>query len=139
MVYLGMIVRTLKNYGSYRNSSRASLRVGVGPRDDVELGKAANAKVPKANKAKGLRARDIDAAMERRGRERQRSASSHVRRREEEPERRERRSIDSGSGDLKAPKLGLNGFLGWGFGSRARAPHEEQPLELEIDLKTRGA
>jgi len=137
MVYLGMIVRTLKNYGSYRNSSRAALlRVGVGLRDEVELGKVAN--VPEVNRAKQLRARDIDAAMERRGRERQRTASSHVRRREEESERRGRGSMDSEDGGLKVPKLGLKGLLGLGLGSRAAATHQGQELELGMGLKTQG-
>ena len=88
LVYLGMIVRTpsLRNHGSYQNSSRTSppLDTRMGARND--FGEAVDKL--EASGAKRPRARDIDAAMERRGlerrgRERKRSASSQVRQREE--------------------------------------------------------
>jgi hypothetical protein len=57
-----MIVRTLRNYGSYQNSSRTfpSLGTGMGVRN--EFGKAVNEL--KASSAKRPRARDIDATLQ---------------------------------------------------------------------------
>ena len=126
LVYLGMIVRTLRNYGSYQNSSRTLPPLGVEMVTRNEFGKDLE-----ANSAKRPRARDIDAAMERRGREQKRSVSSHVRRREEAAGRGGG-SVDSGYEDLKVPKLVSRAL---GFGSRATTPYGEQGVEIELDSK----
>lgn len=127
LVYLGMIVRTLRNYGSYQHSSRAlpPLAAGVGTRN--EFGKGVND--PEGNNVKRPRARDIDAAMERRGRERKRSVSSHVRRREEEAGRG---STDSGYEDSRVPKLASRGLA---LGSSTTTPRGEFGMEMEMDVK----
>ena len=130
LVYLGMIVRTLRNYGSYPKSSRAFPPLGTWMGLRNEYGKAVNEL--EASSAKRPRARDIDAAMERRGRERKRSVSSHVRRREEAVGRT---SVDSGYEDSKVPKLASRGLR---FGSRAATPRGELGTEIEMELKMSG-
>jgi hypothetical protein len=69
--------------------------------------------------------------MERRGRERKRSVSSLVRRREEAVGRGGG-SADSGFEDLKVPKFASRGL---GLGSRATTPRGELGMEIEMDLK----
>ena len=65
--------------------------------------------------------------MERRGWERKRSVSSHVRRREEALGGT---SVDSGYEDLMVPKLVSRGL---GIGSRATTPRGELGMEIEMD------
>ncbi|RDB20239.1 hypothetical protein Hypma_012623 [Hypsizygus marmoreus] len=108
MVFFAMIVRTLRSYGMHN--------VGVQPRA-------------------GLRARDIDAAMERRGRERQRSTSGSTRRREEAAPERKARGVAVEVDEVKEggkDKGGLKGMLGLGLigvGSR------EHDSGLHLDLE----
>ncbi|KAF8959454.1 hypothetical protein BDZ97DRAFT_2043648 [Flammula alnicola] len=131
MVYLAMIVRTLKKYGAHQGSARALMPAGTGTRRGLRGWKPSEA--TERNRGKKERLRDIDAEMERRGRERERSTSTHVRRREEDPERRERRRQNSRDRDSK--KGGLKGVLGLGFGSRIVARDGEQETDVEMDLK----
>jgi len=90
---------------------------------------------------KKVRARDIDAAMERRGRMRERSTSTHVRRREEDVERRQRGG-QSGIGDNNGgrnPK-GMHG-LGLGFGvipNRDGGNKLEELTEAVMDSRIDG-
>lgn len=82
MIYFAMIVKTLKSYGTHAG--------GMGGR----VGRGAT------ERASNVREREIEAAMSRRGRERERTMSGS-RRREEAPER-ERRSVKDG--DLSRDK-----------------------------------
>jgi len=129
LVYLGMIIRTLRNYGSYQNPYRALVPLDAEMGASDEFGKGVND--PETTTAKRPRARDIDAAMERRGRERRRSISSHVRRREE--------AAGRGSGSMvgwyeesKVEKLASRGL---GLGSRTTTPRGELGMEMEMDVK----
>ncbi|KIM42677.1 hypothetical protein M413DRAFT_121554 [Hebeloma cylindrosporum] len=131
LVYLGMIIRTLRKYGSYQTSSRALPAMGAGRGTTNEFGKDINN--PEVTSVKRPRARDIDAAMERRGRERKRSVSSHVRRREEAAGRGG--SVDSGFEDLKLPNLASRSL---GVGSRATTPYGELGMDIEMDSKVPG-
>ncbi|KAF8075802.1 hypothetical protein FPV67DRAFT_1469317 [Lyophyllum atratum] len=98
MVYFALIVKTLRGYGTHAGGS-SKLRQG-------ERGAA--------EQSPGMRARDIDAAMERRGRERQRSGSGPTRRREESPERE--RGVDAGAQkEKRMDRDGLRSMMGLGI------------------------
>ena len=62
LVYLGTIVRTLRNYGSYQNSSRGFPPLGTGMGVRNEFGRAV--KELKESSAKRPSARNPDAAVE---------------------------------------------------------------------------
>jgi hypothetical protein len=101
MVYFALIVKTLKRYGTH-----------LGGRDTGRMGSGMSGGMNR--NGVGLRAREIDAAMERRGRERERSGQRGVRRREEDVERR-----DDGEGEMDGGKererSGLRMVLGLGL------------------------
>ena len=86
---------------------------------------------------KKVRARDIDAAMERRGRQREKSTSTtRIRRREEDVERRQQ-GRQLGGGDKGGDKGGRNskGMHGLGLGSEIEL---RKLPEVEMDLKVDG-
>lgn len=115
MLFMMLIVRTLKRYSTHEEPppSQATGREPGGYRSD-----------PKAS----VRARDIDAAMERRGRERQRSASGR-KRREEEPGVRDR----LGDGDvIGREKAGMKAMLGLGL---AGLGIKDMDLGIDVDLE----
>ena len=91
--YMAMIIITLKTYGSPPSSTRT----GMGTRNTMQgSGTPITTQGHGAGTSKKIRARDVDAAMERRGRSRERSTSTtHVRRREEDVERRQHRGQSS--------------------------------------------
>ncbi|KAF8812655.1 hypothetical protein BYT27DRAFT_7159054 [Phlegmacium glaucopus] len=149
LVYLAMIVRTLKKYGSNENSTKALLQVGS-PRIRNNTPQGGGTQQIHGNTTteghgsgtgeKKMRARDIDAAMERRGRQRERSVSNtQVRRREEHVERRQHGGQSSvGDGSAKRGGQNSKAMLGLGLGSRviARDSGELEELsEVEMDLK----
>jgi len=156
LVYLAMIVRTLKKYGSNQNSSRALLQVGMGsPRMRNNVFQGAGTQQTQGNTTtesqggatgeKKIRASDIDAAMERRGRHTERSTSTtHVRRREEDVERRQHGGQSSvGDGSSRGDGRNSKTMLGLGLGSQIIAREsgelEELPgVEMDSDLKIDG-
>ena len=95
--YMAMIITTLKKYGSPPGSTRTSENLGMGNRNTMQGGgTSTHGNATKGQEAaaseKKVRARDIDAAMERRGRQREKSTSTtRIRRREEDVERRQQR------------------------------------------------
>jgi hypothetical protein len=108
--YMAMIIITLKKYGSQPGSIRTSPNLAMGNRNTMQGGGT-----PTHGNTKKVRARDVDAAMERRGRQREKSTSTtRIRRREEDVERRQLGG-QSGVGD----KGGRNskGMHGLGLGS----------------------
>ena len=137
--YMAMIILTLKNYGSYGLPTRASANMGgMGTRNIIQGGG-----IPThgnttggpggATGEKNIRARDIDAAMERRGRQRERSASiPHIRRKEENVEQRQ---LGGPSVADSSRKGGRNskGMHGLGFGSQFDGELEELSKALKID------
>jgi hypothetical protein len=101
MFFMLMIVRTLKRYGAHEESPYLTMgRMSGSYRSETRA---------------SVRARDVDAAMERRGRERERIVSGR-RRREEVPTRTNNKEIDGDivgreKGRLKAMlELGLTGL-----------------------------
>ncbi|KAF8164730.1 hypothetical protein B0H34DRAFT_208824 [Crassisporium funariophilum] len=135
VVYLAMIVRTLKKYGSYEGSTQALLRVGMTARNSFGGGTQGN--TTDGNGDKKIRARDIDAAMERRGRERERSTSTNIRRREEDMERREQTARGTGERDVKKGEL-QGRMVGLGYGSRISTRDADQGMEVEMDTRIDG-
>ena len=121
LVYLAMIIRTLKKYGSHEGLPRmlppyVGMRHGGGTPthgNRTEVGGAGEKKI---------RARDIDAAMERRGRRRERSGScvTRIRRREGDVERRQ-------------TAAGVKGMHGLGIGSRIVEGDHNSGSEAEMD------
>ncbi|KAG5642141.1 hypothetical protein DXG03_003571 [Asterophora parasitica] len=111
MVYLVLIVKTLRSYGTADD----------GPGTAAWRRKAAQAPVGRM----GFRARDIDAAMERRGRERQRSTSG-PRRREEPPEETRGASVEA----QREERKGLRSILGLGI-----VGAKEQNFGGQLDLE----
>ena len=138
--YMAMIITTLKKYGSQPGSSRTSPNLGMGNRSMMQGGRTpthgnlTQGQVVAASEKK-VRARDIDAAMERRGRQREKSTStSRIRRREEDVERREQGRQLGVGGD----KGGRNskGMHGLGLGSDIelkKLPEVEMDMDLKID------
>lgn len=104
MIYFALIVKTLRSYGTH-TGGMALRKMNRGALEQTT----------------SMRARDIDAAMERRGRERQRSASG-PRRREDAPEAGrgfDREEGDRGKGGLRTMLgLGLVGLKDQGHGTR---------------------
>jgi hypothetical protein len=139
--YMAMIIMTLKAYGSPSSSTRT----GMGTRNTMQgSGTPIDGNTTQdhgAGTSEKIRVRDVDAAMERRGRPRERSTSTHVRRREEDVERRQHRG-QSGIGDNgKKDRRNLKGMHGLGSGSRvlARDGSEFKELvEAEMDLMIDG-
>ncbi|GLB33212.1 hypothetical protein LshimejAT787_0100970 [Lyophyllum shimeji] len=116
MVYFVLIVRSLRSYGSH------AARAGAWRRKERA-----------AEQTPRMRARDIEAAMERRGRVRQRSGSGPTgRRREESPERGEKAAEAAGYREERKDNGGLRSMLGLGIsgvGSR------EQDSGIHLDLE----
>ncbi|KAG6910183.1 hypothetical protein DXG01_012632 [Tephrocybe rancida] len=115
MIYFILIVKTLRSYGTHANSKAWRRRGAVG-----------------VDQAPQLRARDADAVVERRGRERQRGASG-PRRREEtpEPERGLHGAVELNK-EGKKERGGLRSILGLGImGVGAR---EAEPV-IHVDLE----
>ncbi|KAH9483258.1 hypothetical protein JR316_0005362 [Psilocybe cubensis] len=131
IVYLALIVRTLKKYGSQQNAARALIEVGSSGRVDQTA--AANVAVARGKTAKHRH----DEIMERRGRERERSSLPRVRRREDTDTkgRKEGRKKTSGDPDAKvlAPK-GVFGLVAIDKGPGARDDTHE--FELQVDSKS---
>lgn len=115
MFFMAMIVRTLKRYGAHEERPSSSM-----------------GKMPGSHRSetrKDLRARDIDAAMERRGRERERSVSGRGRR-EETPEASRRKVMD---GDVVGrEKGGLKSVLGLGLKGLGM---KDLDSGIEVDLE----
>lgn len=100
--YMAMIIKTLKAYGPHSGSIRTLANQGMERRNEMRGGTPTHGDITQGHAAstseKEIRARDIDVAMERRGRQRERDTSTtHVRRREE-VERRQHGG-QSGVGD----------------------------------------
>ena len=133
--YMAMIIITLKKYGSQPGSIRTSPNLAMGNRNTMQGGGTRNTSRGHgaAIGEKKVRARDVDAAMERRGRQREKSTSTtRIRRREEDVERRQH-GEQSGVRD----KGGRNskGTHGLGLGS----DNELKKLsEVEMDLMIDG-
>jgi len=134
MVYLAMIVRTLKKYGSTQGSSRALLSVGMKDRIDGHSTAHRREHSTRGRNAKQPEPGGYDREMERRGRERERSTSTHVRQREEGLESRERRRESS---ERESRHSGLKNMLSLGLGSRFVARDGEKEVEVEMDVKVR--
>ncbi|CAA7269657.1 unnamed protein product [Cyclocybe aegerita] len=133
MVYLCMIVKTLKKYGSHQSSARALLRVGHTPPDHNLTAAARAEALANRGRSKTKVGQDND-EMERRGRERHRSTSTHVRRREDDLEepREKRTRKDAGHLSLKkARSHGFKGLLGPGVASRVET---EAPSDAEVEM-----
>ena len=100
--YMAMIITTLKKYGTQPGPTRTSPILGMGDGNTVQGPSHGNNTTQgqvAATTEKKVRARDVDAAMERRGRQREKSTSTtHIRRREEDVERRQHGG-QSGVGD----------------------------------------
>lgn len=129
--YMAMIITTLKKYGSQPGTTRTPANLGMGIRSTMQGGGTPTRGQGAAASEKKIRARDIDAAMERRGRQREKSTStSRVRRREEDVERRQE-GRQLGVGDKSGRDL--KGMHGLGLGS---------DIELkklpEMDMKIDG-
>ena len=137
LVYMALIITTLKKYGILPGPTRTSQNLGVGNRSRMQGGGTTYGDTTQGQGAapseKKVRARDIDAAMERRGRQREKSTStSRIRRREEDIERR-RHGGQLGVRD----KGGRNskGMHGLGLGSDIEL---KKLPEVELDLKIDG-
>jgi len=126
--YMAMIIMTLKKYGSPPGLTRTPPTLGIGNRNAMQgLGgcgtPAAGYTTTQDHEAaagKKLRARDIDAAMERRGRQREKSTSTtRIRRREEDVEQRQQggRQSLAAVGDTKGGRNSTKGMHGLGLGS----------------------
>lgn len=87
MVYLTMIVKTLRRYGSTEAPKPDGGQVQPDVRDKERLNDGHGAEGQQSRPSKQPH-RDDNVEMERRGRERERTSSRHVRRREEEPDKR---------------------------------------------------
>ena len=118
-----MVIMTLKKYGSQPGSTRTSPTFGTGNRNAMRgLGGGTPAvgstiQDHEAAAGKKFRARDIDAAMERRGRQREKSTSTtRIRRREEDVERRQQGRQSAVVGD-KGGRNSTKGMHGLGLGS----------------------
>jgi hypothetical protein len=136
--YMAMIITTLKKYGSQPGSTRTSANLGMGNRNTMQggvtpiHGNSAQGQGAAASEKK-IRARDIDAAMERRGRQREKSTSTtRIRRREEDVERRQQGG-QLGLGD-KGGRIS-KGMYGLGLGSDIEL---KKLPEMEMDLKIDG-
>jgi len=134
MVYLAMIVRTLKKYGSTQGSSRALLSVGMKDRIDGHSTAHRREHSTRGRNAKQSEPGGYDDEMDRRGRERERSTSTQVRQREEGFESRERRRESS---ERESRQSGLKNMLSLGLGSRFVARDGEKGVEVEMDVKIR--
>jgi hypothetical protein len=114
--YMAMIIATLKTYGSQPGFTRTSPNLGIGNRNAMQGGGTSGhgnttQGQGAATNEKKVRARDIDAAMERRGRQREKSTSTtRIRRREE-------RRGQSGVGDSIKGGRNSKGMHGLGLGS----------------------
>ena len=132
--YMAMIIMTLKKYGSQPGSTRTSPTFGTGNRNAMRgLGGGTPAvgntiQDHEAAAGKKFRARDIDAAMERRGRRRERSGScvTRIRRREGDVERRQ-------------TAAGVKGMHGLGIGSRIVEGDHNSGSEAEMDANCLSA
>ncbi|KDR71033.1 hypothetical protein GALMADRAFT_801755 [Galerina marginata CBS 339.88] len=126
LIYLFLIIRTFKKYGSQQNSAREILRAGS---------KKANGDVDdnshrRETKVKKSRLGNDEVEMERRGRERERSTSAHIRRKEETERKHKGESSERGS------KRG--GVLGLGSGSKVYSRDEGREVGMDMDLKFPG-
>ena len=137
--YMAMIIATLKKYdGSQPGTTRTLANLGMENRNTMQGGgTSTQGNITQGQAAatgeKKVRAKDIDAAMERRGRQREKSTStSRIRRREEDVERRQQGG-QSGVGN----KGGRNskGMYGLGLGSDIEL---KKLPEVEMDLKIDG-
>jgi hypothetical protein len=130
IIYLGMIVNTLKKYGSHQHHGAAHTLPHAHGKE-AEAGKTQRGTAIHEPKD---RQRGNDFEMEHRGRERERSASVHVRRREEDPERRGRRRKESRDTEGDSKKAGLKDMLGLRFTSHTGSQRDvvaRDYLELE--------
>lgn len=120
LVYFALIVKTLKRYGDLGERELQRGR-GVGPGN------------PLRDAQYGLRASEVDAAMERRGRDRQRRGARGVRKREEGVERRDLEGAgEAGGGKVGESGLGVGlGLTGMGGGLHGGELVDEVPEELE--------
>lgn len=143
LVYLAMIVRTFQKYGFHEGSTKELLYVGA--RNSTPQGggtqRYANTVEGATGDEKQIRARDIDAAMERRGRQRERSVSTtNLRRREEDVEPRHYGGPSS-VGDSSRKGVGRIS-KGLVFGSRAQMAQGSGELkglpQVGVNLKIDG-
>lgn len=131
IVYLALIVRTLKKYGSQQNAARALIQVGSSGRVD-HLAANGNVTTTRGKTAKHKHKHKHDGVMERRGRERERSSLPRVRRRED-MDTEGRRWKDHSSVEALGPK-GVSGLFG--IGSRPDSRDDTHEFELQMDSKS---
>ena len=133
--YMAMIITTLKKYGSQPSSTRTSPNLAMNRNATQGGGTPTHGNTTQGHGAeKKVRARDVDAAMERRGRQRERSTSTtHIRRREEDVERRRPRGGRSGVGDNNN-KGGRSskGMRGLGLGSDIELKKKLSKIEMDL-------
>ncbi|KAF5371506.1 hypothetical protein D9615_009585 [Tricholomella constricta] len=130
MVYLALIVKTLRSYGTHAGGGTAWRRKTQEP-EHPHPQTQTQAQAQVQAQTPDLRARDVDAAMERRGRERQRSTSGR-RRREETPEEGRGAHAEVFKEERRDNRGVLRSFLGLGIvgvGSR------EQDSGMHLDLE----
>ncbi|KAG5650099.1 hypothetical protein H0H81_000763 [Sphagnurus paluster] len=113
LVYLALIIKTLRSYGTHTSSTA--------------WGRKAH---PESEQTPRMRSREVDAAMESRGRPRQRSASG-PRRREAAPEEARHSSLE-GLKDGHSHGGGLRSLLGLGI--VGVVPRDQTHLDLEKGL-----
>lgn len=113
LVYLALIIKTLRSYGTHTSSTA--------------WGRKAH---PESEQTSRMRSREVDAAMESRGRPRQRSASG-PRRREAAPEEARHSSLE-GLKDGHSHGGGLRSLLGLGI--VGVVPRDQTHLDLEKGL-----
>ena len=146
LVYLAMIVRTFQKYGFHEGSTKELLYMGTRNNTPQGGGTQRHANMVEGHESatggeKQIRARDIDAAMERRGRQRERSVSTtNFRRREEDVEARHYGG-QSSVGDSSRKGVGRNP-KGLVFGSRAQMAQGSGELkglpQVAVNLKIDG-
>jgi hypothetical protein len=118
------VAMTLKKYGSQPGSARTSPTLDMGNRNVMQRlggGTPAGGNTTQDHEAAAgtkVRARDIDAAMERRGRQREKSTSTtRIRRREEDVERRQQGRLSLAAVGDKCGRDSTKGMHGLGLGS----------------------
>jgi hypothetical protein len=141
--YMAMIIATLKKYGTQPGFARTSPNLGtMGIRNPMQgggtpihgnttHGNATQGYAAATSEKKKVRARDIDAAMERRGRQREKSTSTgRIRRREEDVEPRQH---GGKSGVDRGGRNSTKGMHGLGLGSEIELK-KKLSSEVEMDL-----
>jgi len=139
MVYLAMIIRTLKKYGAQQNAVRALLQAGSTSRLGTEAVASLGVKQSGPTRKQTTRNDRSDLNTERRGRERERSTSTRVKHRRDTVNRKERklrnmhRQEEPKASGLKGV-LGMMGFVGHGI-----TGEQVEDIELENELDKKGA